>query len=250
MKQIIRDDWKRFLPNLLMFAMTLVILELFVGFGILSKNDKQVTTAISLFFFIMLIMLAMMIALAGKIFLGDLRNPGILQAWKKEERSLVSVVVCKTTVYTCLLYLLELLYAGVLVLDVLWIYGAFPNERKALDELFAKLSGKESGFEGIHATQLLEYLAIAFSAVALAYFTITMAYNIFTKSRYVGILAGVFYVLLAYFFIRVHLEIVKNITPASVQSLAGVAVQAVIGAILLAVTIGSVKKHQWDVQEE
>lgn len=249
MKKIILDDRRQYLPNLFMFLMSLVVLEVAIVGGIIAKNSSLVSTVIILFAVIMVLMAIIMIAMAGKVWMGDLRNTGIWKVRRKDGLSLETIIGVKTALYSLLLFLSEAIYALVMALNVSLVYKAFPAEREGLDELFTKVFGEGASLSGKNALVILEFLMVAVAAVTLVFLAVTLVFNGFTRNRYAGVLAGVLYVSVGYFLIRISLSLTKGVKDEGMRSLAGAGVLAVLAVICFLSVRMSVKKHQWDVEE-
>ena len=114
MKDIILDDRKQYLPNLCMVVLTLICLALIWIGGILFHNSALVSTLIGLYAIIMVLVGVIMISMAGKAFMADMRNQGIWKMRKNQGKSLLGVIGCKTTLYAGLLFITEMLYALVM----------------------------------------------------------------------------------------------------------------------------------------
>lgn len=250
MKKIILDDRKQYLPNLIMFLMTVILLEMVVVFGILTKNSALVSTVFGLYAIIMVIMAVIMLAMTGKVWMSDLRNSGIWGTRKRDGMSLEQVILYKTALYAGMLFLAELLYGIVMILDVLWVYRAFPAEREDLNELFKKLFGENYSLSGKDAVMILEFLMVALAAVLLVFTAVTLVYNGLSRGRYAGVLAGILYVSVGYFVIRLSLSLSSRAKTDTARSLAGSLIMLVIAAICFAVVRLSVKKHQWDAEPQ
>ncbi len=250
MKDIILDDRKQYIPNLCMVILTLICLALIWIGGIVFHNTALVSTVIGLYAIIMVLVAVIMIAMAGKAFMADMRNQGIWKMRKNQNKTLLSVICCKTVLYAGLLFIVELLYALVMAGLVFWTYHRFDEEKTAMDELFTKLFGENYSLSGKNAVVILEFVLVAVTATALVFFAITIVYNGFSRGRYAGVLAGVLYVSVGYAIIRITLGLTQNTKNEAVRSLKGSVIMAVITAVCLAAVWYSTQKHQWNAEEQ
>ena len=115
--------------------------------------------------------------------------------------------------------------------------------------MFTKVFGEGASLSGKNALVILEFLLVAVAAVTLVFLAVTLVFNGFTRNRYAGVLAGVLYVSVGYFLIRISLSLTKGVRDEGMRSLAGAGVIAVLAVICFLSVRMSVKKHQWDVEE-
>ena len=250
MKDIILDDRKQYLPNLCMVVLTLICLALIWIGGILFHNSALVSTLIGLYAIIMVLVGVVMISMAGKAFMADMRNQGIWKMRKNQGKSLLGVIGCKTTLYAGLLFVTEMLYALVMAGLVFWTYHSFDEEKEAMDELFAKTFGENYSLSGKNAVIILEFVLVAVTAIALLFFAVTIVYNGFSRGRYAGVLAGVLYVSVGYAIVRITLGLTSKAKGEAERSLKGSLIMAILAAACLAAVWHSTKKHQWDAEEQ
>ena len=75
-----------------------------------------------------------------------------------------------------------------------------------------------------------------------------MAYNLFTRTRYAGILAGIFFAMLGYFIAKLNLQLLGSLDTLTYH-LASAGFCAGVAVILFAVTLTSLKKYNWKAEE-
>ncbi|MBO4696367.1 MAG: hypothetical protein J5643_03665 [Lachnospiraceae bacterium] len=245
MKKIILDDRKQYLPNLIMVLMSLVFLEIVIVIGFLSKNTSLVSTLLGICAITMLINTAIMISMAGKVWLKDLRNTGIWKVRQNEGMTVRKTAYCKEILYAAMLFLSVMLYGLVLVLDIIWRRNALPlADDDQTEKEFAVFTDNFFHPSLKNFVLILEFLMVAVAAVALVFVCVTLVYNGLTRNRYAGILAGVLYVSVGYFLIRLSLTIIHGVKGEIRQSLAGSAIMLIVSGICLEIVTQSVKKHQ------
>lgn len=243
MLYLAKMDIKKYLFPVVEFLMALVVMEVFIAVGILGGRSGLVSTAIYMYLIVMLLMVFFVLGTAGKVFLGDLRNEQFYPMCKKNGLNRVSILGYMTVIYSAILGIMAALYVGVMGLDILWIRHAFPDIHEEIEQIFSEIIPKENS-AALVLSAILDYLFVAVSFVTLVFFAVTMAYNIFTKKRYCGILAGVFTVVFGYFMILVSTKIIAVEDRIQYHLYTALAL-AIFALAFLAVTHSSVKKHEW-----
>ncbi len=236
-------DLKKYLLPVLEFLMALAVMEIFIAIGIIGKRAGLVSTAIPMYLIIMLLMVLIMLGQAGKVFLGDLRNVQFYPECKKNGLSAVSILGCLTLLYSGLLAVMAGLYVGFMSLDILWIRSAFPDIHQDIEEIICEVIPKQNSTALVFSA-ILDYFVMAVAFVSLVFFAVTMSYNIFTKKRYCGILAGVFSVTFGYFMIRATLLIV-TVEDRVKYHLYSALLLAGFALVFSAITLSSARKHEW-----
>lgn len=243
MKRLFQEDLKIYLSNVLMALMAVVVLELAFAFGVFTKNKGLAATALQLFLYVLVVLLVMFFVMAGKAFYQKLGNAQYYPVKKEQGYSSCTLLGGLTLMYTLFFFALALIYILMIGLDVAWCTRAFPEEREGLTSIVNKL------FEGgnrvlLITAEFIDFFMIAFSFTALLYFSVTMAYNLFTKSRYSGFLAAIFFALLSYAVATINIKVTNVSNPVQQHFLSAV-VQLGFSVIFLAVTLSSLKKHEW-----
>ena len=236
-------DFKKYLLPVLEFLMALAVMEIFIAIGIIGGMGGLVSTAISMYLIIMLLMVIIMLGQSGKVFLGDLRNAQFYPECKKNGLTSVKILLDMTVLYALILGVMIALYVGLMSLDIMWIRSAFPEIHADIEKIISEVIPPNNSFSLVMAS-ILDYFVMTIAFVALVYFCVTMAYNIFTKTRYCGILAGFFAMVFGYFMVRVTLIVVK-VEDRIQYHLYCALLLAGFAILFLAVTHASVRKHQW-----
>ena len=243
MKEFLKKEAPLFVTGSCMTLMSLLVLEVFMCFGMFSKNKGLVATIIQMFLFTALIAIVILLAGSGKAMLRHLRDENYYRMCKAEGDNGIMILTKLTVLYSVILFVIGGLYVLLLGLDIMWSTGVFPEEKQGVSDIWNTMfPGPNSGVT-IAAT-VLELLTIAFLFTMLVFFCVTMAYNLFTKSRYAGILAGLFFAMLGYFLVKLNLSLLGSLDTLTYH-LASAGFCVIAAAILFAVTFGSLKKHNW-----
>lgn len=244
MKRLYQEDIKIYLSNVLMALMSAVVLEVAFAFGVISKNKGLTATALQLFLYVLVVLLVMFFVMTGKAFYQKLRQEPYYPTKKEQGYSSYSLLGGLTLMYSLFLFGLALLYFLMLGINIAWCTRAFPDERDDLISLVQKIFEGSSNRALLYLAAFLDFFMIAFSFTALLFFSATMAYNLFTKSRYSGFLAAIFFAMLGYAVATVNINL-TNVKNTVTQHFMSAGVQAVFSVIFLAVTLASLKKHEW-----
>ncbi|MBO4280583.1 MAG: hypothetical protein J5872_01875 [Lachnospiraceae bacterium] len=248
MKDFLKKESVLFVPSSIMFLMALFMLELFMCFGIISKNKGLVVTIIYMFLFTMVIMIVVLLSMSGKALLTHLRDENYYRIRKEAGDGAVAVYLKLTALYSLILALLGGLYLLMLGLDILWSAVAFPEEKAGITKIWTTLFPGPNNASAV-VSAVLELFLIAFLFTALSFFCVTMAFNLFTKTRYAGILAAVFFMMIGYAVVKLNIELLGKLEPVTVYHLASAAFCAVIGAFLTAASFGSIRKRNWNTEQ-
>ncbi|MBO7632210.1 MAG: hypothetical protein J6S78_07780 [Lachnospiraceae bacterium] len=244
MKAFLKKEAPLFVPSSLMFLIALMMLEMIMFFGVVLKNKGLVSTLIYMFLFTTVIMVVMLLAGAGKALLTHLRDENYYSVWKAQGDTALTLFGKLTGLYTVILFALTGLYLLAFGLDVLWSSVAFPDEKEGLSKLWDMLFPGPNGAAAVAAT-VLEFMMIAFLFTALTFFAVTMAYNLFTKTRYAGFLGAVFFAIFAYTIVKINVQVLSSLGTVTYH-LASAGFCAVCGIVLSAVTYGSIRKREWN----
>ena len=243
MKEFLKKEAPLFAPAAGMFLMALLVLQVFMCFGMFSKNKGLVVTIIQMFLFTAAITVVILFAMPGKALLKHLRDENYYRVRSAAGDNVVTLLSKLTALYTLVLAVVGGLYLLMLGLDVLWSTVAFPEEKEGVTEIWKTLFPGPNNAGAVAAT-VLELLMIAFMFTALVFFCVTMSYNLFTKSKYAGFLAAIFFAMLAYSIMKINLSVLANLDTLTYH-LASAGFCAVCGVALTVITCGSIKKRNW-----
>jgi hypothetical protein len=244
MKRLFREDIKIYLSNVLMALMSAVVLELAFALGAVTKNKGLTATALQLFLYVLVVLLVMFLVMSGKAFYQKLRGETYYPTKMEQGYSSYTLLGGLTLMYSLLLFGLALLYFLMLGLNIAWCSKAFPDERDELTSLIQKLFEGSNNRALLYFSAVVDFFMIVFSITALLFFSAVMAYNLFTKSRYSGFLAAIFFAMLGYAVATININM-TNVKDMVMQHFMSAGVQAVFSVIFLAITLASLKKHEW-----
>ncbi len=243
MKEYLKREAPLFVTASCMTLMSLLVLEVFMCFGMFSKNKGLVATIIQMFLFTAMIAFVILLVSSGKAMMRHLRDENYYRVNKAAGDSSAMTFIKLTALYSVILFVIGGLYILLLGLDIMWSTGVFPEEKKGISDIWNTMfPGPNSG--AVIATTVLELLTIAFLFTTLVFFCVTIAYNLFTKSRYAGILAALFFAMLGYFLVKLNLQLLGSFDTLTYH-LASAGFCIVVTAILFVVTLASLKKHNW-----
>jgi len=253
MKRLFREDIKIYLSNVLMALMALVVIELAFAFGAISKNKGLAETALQMFLYVLIVLVVVFMVMTGKAFLEKLRGGNHYYEAKKEQGyNRFSLLLGLNTVYASFFFGILFLYVSAFALDAYWCSKVFVGQADKADnaedwseiiKLVKKYYVSDRYFLSI-CLIVLVLIAASISIAALVAFSTTMAYNLFTKSRYAGILAGIFILIFGYALLNIGMK-VTSVEGPDQQNLMALLVLLGASVVFLAITLASLKKHEW-----
>lgn len=244
MKELIIRNLKKIVPTVVMFLVSLVVLEVFMAIGIISGRASLVSTVIEMFVVVMLLMAVLLIGTAGKAFLEGLKQKEFYGIWAAKGFNRGTLLGGLTGIYTVAFLIPFLCYVVMLVLDIFWISNAFPNEREGLEGIRLLLFPDKQTLPMVLAS-VVEYILISASFIALVFLCSAWAYNIFTRGRYSGLMTALIVISVGVFMIKLNLMFTSSLDGYT-EHLASAGIQAGFTALFLVLTHQSVAKHNWN----
>ena len=164
----------------------------------------------------------------------------------------MSLLLGVNSVYASFFFGILFLYVSAFALDAFWCSKVFVGKadevdnKEAWDNVYKLVRTYFISDKYWLSICLIVFVLIAAGVLiaALVIFSTTMAYNIFTKSRYTGILAAIFFIMFAYAILNIGVKL-TNVEGPDKQNLISFIFLLATSIVLLGVTLSSLKKHEW-----